>query len=101
MIPSSEYRLRRSGRPIASNRTLRRPVSGDPSSDHANPATSGGMNSGITPAIAMTPLKGVLVRVTIQAKNRPTTIAIAAPLSAVSSELKTAPRTAALVRMSR
>src|SRR5215469_13201912 len=55
------------------------PVCGEPRIVQATPATSGGTNSGTSPAVAISALHGVLVRTTIQAKPSPMTTAIAVP----------------------
>src|SRR5258705_13802490 len=58
---------------------LIRPVFGEPRMAHATPATSGGANSGRMLAAAIKPLKGVLVRTTIQENASPITTADKGP----------------------
>ena len=72
------------------------PVRGDPSITQATPATSGGTNSGSSPAVAITPLHGVFVRTTIQAKARPIETASAVPPVQAMSELASASPTLGL-----
>ena len=69
---------------------LMRPVFGEPRMLQATPATSGGANSGRMLAAAMKPLKGVLVRTTIQENASPITTAIAVPPPQAISVLKSA-----------
>src|SRR5690348_7492193 len=59
----------------------------------ATPATSGGANSGRMLAAAMKPLKGVLVRTTIQENASPITTAISVPPPQASSVLSNASAT--------
>ena len=66
----------------------------------ATPATSGGTNSGTSPAVAINVLQGVLVRTTIQAKPSPITTAIAVPPPHTRSVLTSAKCTLGLARTS-
>src|ERR1700692_4511511 len=77
--PHSEKKSTRQSRPAHLNRVLIRPVFGEPRMVHATPATSGGANSGRMLAAAIKPLKGVLVRTTIQENASPITTAIKVP----------------------
>src|SRR5437588_958302 len=77
--PDNEYRSILQSSPTHLNMVLIRPVLGDPRMAHATPATSGGANSGRMLAAAMKPLKGVLVRTTIQENNSPIATAIRVP----------------------
>ena len=70
---------------------------GEPSSDHATPATSGGTKSGSMPAVAMRPLQGVLVRTTIHAKARPIATAMAVPPAQAMKVLRSARPTLGLL----
>ena len=63
----------------------------------ATPATRGGTNRGNMPALAISPFQGVLVRTTIQAKDRPMKTAITVPPPHAIMELSRAFATLGLV----
>ncbi len=63
---------------------------GEPRMVQAMPATSGGTNSGSSPARAMRPFQGVLLRTTIHAKARPIATAMAVPPLQATSVLSSA-----------
>src|SRR5260370_40590497 len=75
---------------------LRGRVWGGPRIAQAAPATSGGTNSGKSPAVAISPFHGVLVRTTIHAKARPMTTASAVPPVQATNELTSASPTLGL-----
>src|ERR1700761_5250573 len=88
-------------RPAHLNTVLIRPVLGEPRMVHATPATSGGANSGRMLVAAMKPLKGVLVRTTIQENNSPIATAIRVPPPQTSNVLNNASATFGLTSTAR
>src|SRR5258708_39571212 len=83
---------------MLANSVLSSPVFGEPRIAQATAATSGGTKSGSSPAVAISPFHGVLVRTTIQAKARPMTTASAVPPVQATKELSSARWTLGLAR---
>src|ERR1700744_6255129 len=83
------------------NMVLIIPVLGEPRMDQATPATSGGANSGSMLLAAIKPLKGVLVRTTIQENANPIATAIRVPPPQTRSVLNSASATFGLTNTAR